>query len=414
MAEFSSKNAHDNLLKGGDPAGEPGLHWQCLPIPELVEAADAAIDAAIYFLHRFHPTTLWALSSFGPSENEIGPAQTFDPSEEHTARRFILKLQGKHNIYFSVNRVSQKLAKKASKADIDEIHWLHVDADLSKVLDWSDADAVAAEKHRILEALHDYKPAPTAIVWSGGGYQGFWRLSEVVVVNGNEKLMVPIERRMRRIANAFCADACHNADRIMRVPGTLNVLGKTKIRAGRKPALAELVEFHEDRIYDLEDFPEAEAPHNGRSNSQHARAGYEVDEYTRAREALRAIPADDYDSYVRIAMALMSAFGDAGFGLYREWALTSIKFNDANLRTKWKSITPEGGVTIATLFGMAHDHGWREEPRSAPHSRKSHNETDTFNFDVKAWPICGARQSMAWSARSPRLLQRTARLTPSR
>ena len=177
-----------------------------------------------------------------------GPARTFDPTEEDAAREFINGLQGKRNIYFSVNGVSRKLTKKASKTDIQEIHYLQVDADLSKRLDWSDPDAVAAEKMRVLAQLRSYEPSPTAINWSGGGYQGFWRLSEIVVVDGNKDLMAPLERRMQHIAKAIGADACHNADRIMRLPFTINVLSKTKIRVGRTPAFAEVLEFHDDRI----------------------------------------------------------------------------------------------------------------------------------------------------------------------
>ena len=39
-------------------------------------------------------------------------------------------------------------------------------------------------QERVLAQLRSYNPPPTAINWSGGGYQGFWRLSEVIVVNG--------------------------------------------------------------------------------------------------------------------------------------------------------------------------------------------------------------------------------------
>ncbi len=140
---------------------------------------------------------------------------------------FIGDLQGKLNVYFSVNRVLCKLKKKAAKTDIEEIHYLHVDADLSKTLDWSIPDAVEAEKTRVLGLLRSYGPPPTAIVWSGGGFQAFWRLSDIIVVNGEPDLMLPAERRRQWIAKAFNADACHNADRIMRLPGTINVLGKT-------------------------------------------------------------------------------------------------------------------------------------------------------------------------------------------
>jgi hypothetical protein len=60
--------------------------------------------------------------------------------------------------------------------------------------------------------------------------------------------MAPIERRIRRIEQAFNADPCRNVDRIMRLPGTMNVLGPTKVRVGRKPERAELIEFHDDRM----------------------------------------------------------------------------------------------------------------------------------------------------------------------
>jgi hypothetical protein len=386
MAAFNNSTftEPDSLNGSAAPAArQPWRPPQCVELPaeEAVEVriqfeSEAATEAAISFLRRFHPTTLWALSSFGPGDDEIGQARTFDPSEEEEARQFIRELHGKHNVYFSVNGVAGKLSKKAAKADIKEVYWLHVDADLRKTLDWSDPEAVAADKARILKQLRSYDPPPTAIVWSGGGYQGFWRLSDLIVVNGDKGLMAPVERRMQRIAKAFGADACHNADRIMRLPGTINVLGRTKIKAGRKPALAELIEFHEDRICDLEDFPEQESQStNSRGAGAWQSASHDPDEYGRARDALRLIPADDYGLYVRIGMALKSEFGDTGFSLYREWAMSSIKFNDANLRKKWESIKPEGGVTIATLFGMARDHGWQERRRSYSNSSAFHGDS---------------------------------------
>ena len=323
------------------------------------------VDVAIGFLRRFHPATPWVLVTFGPGANQVGPAQTFQPGEETEARKFIEAQNGRHNIYFVVNAVARPLKKKPSKKDIAEVQWLHVDADLSKALDWSDPVAVTADKARVLGMLRNHSPAPTVVTWSGGGFQAFWRLSEIVVVNGEQDLMAPIERRIRQIESAVRADVCHNVDRVMRLPGTLNLLGPTKVRAGRQPALAVVVEFDESRFYDLEEFSESDEPHDGernRSSDQGSRQGgaYEVNEHDRAHDALRKIPADNYDTYLRIGMALKSAFGDAGFGLYREWASTSVKFDAVDLSKKWRSIKPEGAVTIATLFDMARRHGWQD------------------------------------------------------
>jgi hypothetical protein len=183
---------------------------------------------------------------------------------------------------------------------------------------------------------------------------------------------------MRRIEQVLGADPCHNADRIMRLPGTMNVLGVTKVRAGRRPERAELIEFHEDRIYDQEDFPEIEPepsrPANGAGHNGGRDRGHDSDDFERAREALRVIPADDYPIYLQIGMALKSGFGDSGFPLYREWAANSIKYSDDDIRTKWKSFRPEGGVTIATLFFMAQEHGWRGECDSRSDGRERHGD----------------------------------------
>lgn len=319
-------------------------------------------DAAIAFLKKFHPTTRWALACFGPGASEVGPARTFEPSEEAAARCFLARVQGKHNVYFAVNGVGGKLTKKASKRDVVEIHYLHADVDLNKSIDWLDADAVAAEKVRVRTKMESYHPPPTVIVWSGGGFQAFWKLSEIIQVDGLKELMAPAERRMEQIEKTLGADACHNADRIMRLPGTLNVLSPTKLSAGRRPAMAELVEFHHGRIFDLEDFPEV-----ARKEKLNGATG--ADDFERARNALTFISAENYDTYLSIAMALKNGFGEGAFSLYRHWAATCPeKFNEENVRTKWNSVKPDGGTTIATLFGIARENGWTDARRSRPSS----------------------------------------------
>lgn len=82
-------------------------------------------------------------------------------------------------------------------------------------------------------------------------------------------------------------------------------------------------------------------------------------------EALAFIPADDRDVWVRAAMAIKSLMGDDGRALWDEWSRSSDSYDEADARDVWKSITPDGGVTIASLFAIAKEHGYH--PRHNGH-----------------------------------------------
>src|SRR4029077_15956138 len=117
------------------------------------------------------------------------------------------------------------------------------------------------------------------------------------------------------------------------------------------------------------------------------------DEFERARAALQAIPADDRDTYLRIGMAIKSEFGDPGFSLHRAWAMRGVKFHDAEHRRTWASIAPEGGITIATLFSLAQQNGWRDQRRDGGRpviagggATYSHDVGASGADDVKPWP----------------------------
>jgi len=58
----------------------------------------------------------------------------------------------------------------------------------------------------------------------------------------------------------FGADNCHNVDRIMRLPGSINLPDAKKAKKGRTPTVAELIEFDEERVYDLGQFTPAAVP----------------------------------------------------------------------------------------------------------------------------------------------------------
>jgi len=81
--------------------------------------------------------------------------------------------------------------------------------------------------------------------------------------------------------------------------------------------------------------------------------------------ALTFIPADDRPTWVKVAMALKSALGDEGLDIWLNWSRNSDSFNERDAIATWKSIRPDGGITIATVFHEAKKHGWTP-PQSAP------------------------------------------------
>ncbi|MES2145347.1 MAG: primase-helicase family protein [Pseudomonadota bacterium] len=66
-----------------------------------------------------------------------------------------------------------------------------------------------------------------------------------------------VERRNLAVETALQADTCHNADRIMRLPGTVNVPDAKKRKKGRTARLASVVEVDWTRLYRLDDLPSA-------------------------------------------------------------------------------------------------------------------------------------------------------------
>ncbi|HKU27859.1 MAG TPA: VapE domain-containing protein, partial [Candidatus Sulfotelmatobacter sp.] len=119
-------------------------------------------------------------------------------------------------------------------------HYLHADIDVS--------DEVT------LQRIRSFVPAPTAIVFSGGGYQALWKLCEPSVEFDR------VERINMAIASALGGDNCQNVDRLLRLPGTINLPNAKKRAAGRVPVLAKTCDMTLDssRNYSLDHFPQGE------------------------------------------------------------------------------------------------------------------------------------------------------------
>jgi len=191
-------------------------------------------DQALAFLDAmFGPNVtrhLLAISADGKVS-----ARSFKPADGGAMRRWIEERQGKLNLYFSVNELKPGITnRKATKENVGRALFIHVDVD--------DAGA--------LDRIRQHLPKPTAVVFSGGGYQVFWKLSEPSTD------LARVEGINLEIARRLGGDNCHNIDRIMRLPGTINIPNAKKRKAGRVPALAKVIEEDTDwsRIYSLDNF----------------------------------------------------------------------------------------------------------------------------------------------------------------
>ncbi len=92
-----------------------------------------------------------------------------------------------------------------------------------------------------------------------------------------------------------------------------------------------------------------------------------IDLHDDVREALQFIsPNLQRDEWVKVGMAIKSEFGDAGFDLFNDWSKDGDNYNEAGVRSTWRSIKAGGGVTIKTLFKLARDGGYRSSANPAP------------------------------------------------
>ncbi|WGH15589.1 integrase [Pseudomonas phage PA_LZ03] len=204
---------------------------------------------SVEFLQRLYAEGPWALTGISPDKKTIKTA-TFWPGGEMKLAAWLGENVGKLNIYFHVNRPMGDLRKKAEKTDIEAMHYLHVDIDPRA------GEDIEEERKRALDILRSANPAPTIIIDSGGGFQAFWKLEEPLPIHGDLAAAEAAERYNIHLERLYGADNCHNVDRIMRLPGTINLPDAKKLKKGRKEALASLVEFN-DNVYPISAFTAA-------------------------------------------------------------------------------------------------------------------------------------------------------------
>jgi hypothetical protein len=254
------------------------------------------------FLKFLYPRGPWMLTAISVDKKSI-EARTFDLGEDEEVTAW-LQLHSKKNLYYSVNQPveSARQKRKLSKADVHSAHFLHVDVDPRA------GEDVEAEQARIKAQLEAYPIKPTITVFSGGGYNALWRLSEPVPIadgasSPDEAVSraLDFERRNWQLELDFqTPDHCRDVSRILRLPFTINRPNEEKIKKGRVPALSFIANVSAE-VYALEGFMATPMVSTNQSSSTEAKVSQNVerieslDHLSNVPDKIKVIIAQGYD-----------------------------------------------------------------------------------------------------------------------
>lgn len=195
-------------------------------------------ERAIEFMSWLNPAApmyLEHMRSDGPPRPTAKPYPAHDGA---SAKRFVTANNGddlRRNMYWLPN--SEFLSGKRLKANLTAARFLHVD------LDCKDYPGTEGEQSdRIIGLLLDERerpkgiPSPSAVWFTGGGYQAVWRMAESIGIEQAEQLNRAL------LAALQGGPGTHDPSRLLRLPGTVNWLNDKKRKDGRTPARAYVLE----------------------------------------------------------------------------------------------------------------------------------------------------------------------------
>lgn len=239
------------------------------------------INVSVDFLSKVYPEGPWCLTAIDPEKKKKPETRTFYPATKDRLLTWLSLHSGHRNLYWHVNPVNRDMDKKAEREDIKEVCYFHVDVDPGAT------DNLAKEQDRILAMFLSEAnggkpkkgvPLPTFIIFSGGGYQAFWKLERPIQIEGDLAKAEDAKRYNQQLEAIYGADHCHNIDRLMRLPGSMNLPDERKRKKGRVPVQADLINMGSDwsRVYPVTDFKQAQLVQTGKDTALPSSSKMEV------------------------------------------------------------------------------------------------------------------------------------------
>ena len=249
------------------------------------------LGEAIKFLDWLRPSGPRALTAIIPDGTTV--TKSFGPKQPNATRDWLEAYDGKRNLYYSLNPTPKGLAEKADKTEILAAEFVHVDIDPHAVGSTEDCKSRALAEVKTCDL-----PEPSAAIDSGNGIQFLWRL-EAPVVPAED--IEPINRALIEVFGA--GKGTYNCDRILRLPGTINLPNAKKRRAGRVKCQSKVL-WLKDTSYSLANFPRAEAPETEArartrrgSDGDTSFADVDIDALSLPEELRKNIRQPDYRRY---------------------------------------------------------------------------------------------------------------------
>lgn len=212
---------------------------------------DSGVSEAVEFLRQLRPDGPWNLAAVVP---DVSGAEATVCRTLEEARSWLEARAGRKNLYYGPNVAPKPTgyAGRARKDDIDQVEFIHVDADVDKASD--DLPLAERKARKVEELMTCSKPgAPTFIIDSGGGLQALWRVEDLSQGDA--------ERANLHLLRTFGGDTgTQDISRLLRLPGPLNIPDEKKRARGRTVVPAKLLRANPSNRYISFEVPLADPP----------------------------------------------------------------------------------------------------------------------------------------------------------
>jgi hypothetical protein len=229
---------------------------------EARQPTGGATDAVL-FLQQLRREGPWVIGE-GDANGAITKARTFNNAALVTlGLGWISSLSGRANLYVLLNPTDPATAfdRPPAEDDIAAIEYIPFD------MDEKDFDGDRAKVEARLATLPE-KLKPTFKVDSGHGIQGGFKLKQRLQPTPDNTAKAKIIGKA--LARMLAGDPVQNINRLIRLPGTINVPTQRKIeKYGYREAVpATLVYFESGRVFDFADFDDIVNRHGDDAPSQ--------------------------------------------------------------------------------------------------------------------------------------------------